>query len=62
MQSAEDGKLWYALHVKTRFEKVVARNLLFSIPLRPSNHGLFSRSDSASLLNMGPSPERKALS
>ena len=27
MQSAEDGKLWYALHVRTRFEKVVARNL-----------------------------------
>src|SRR5262245_7651292 len=27
MQSAEDGTLWYALHVRTRFEKVVARNL-----------------------------------
>jgi transcription antitermination factor NusG len=27
MQSAEEGKLWYALHVRTRFEKVVARNL-----------------------------------
>jgi transcription antitermination factor NusG len=27
MQSAEDGILWYALHVRTRFEKVVARNL-----------------------------------
>ena len=27
MQSAEDGTLWYALHVRTRFEKVVSRNL-----------------------------------
>ena len=27
MQFAEDGTLWYALHVRTRFEKVVARNL-----------------------------------
>ena len=27
MQSAEEGTLWYALHVKTRFEKVVSRNL-----------------------------------
>jgi len=27
MQKAEEGTLWYALHVKTRFEKVVARNL-----------------------------------
>jgi transcription antitermination factor NusG len=27
MQSAEDGTFWYALHVRTRFEKVVARNL-----------------------------------
>jgi len=27
MQSAEDGTRWYALHVRTRFEKVVARNL-----------------------------------
>ena len=27
MQSADDGTLWYALHVRTRFEKVVARNL-----------------------------------
>jgi transcription antitermination factor NusG len=27
MQPAEEGTLWYALHVRTRFEKVVARNL-----------------------------------
>jgi len=27
MYSAEEGTLWYALHVRTRFEKVVARNL-----------------------------------
>src|SRR5215468_11632538 len=27
MQTAEEGTLWYALHVKSRFEKVVARNL-----------------------------------
>jgi transcription antitermination factor NusG len=27
MQDAEDGTFWYALHVRTRFEKVVARNL-----------------------------------
>ena len=27
MQSAEEGNLWYALHVRTRFEKVVSRNL-----------------------------------
>src|SRR5262245_45652712 len=27
MQSAEEGKLWYALHVRSRFEKVVSRNL-----------------------------------
>src|SRR5689334_10669825 len=26
-QSAEDGKFWYALHVRSRFEKVVSRNL-----------------------------------
>jgi transcription antitermination factor NusG len=27
MHFPEEGKLWYALHVRTRFEKVVARNL-----------------------------------
>jgi len=27
MLAPEDGTLWYALYVKTRFEKVVARNL-----------------------------------
>jgi transcription antitermination factor NusG len=27
MQLPEEGALWYALHVRTRFEKVVARNL-----------------------------------
>lgn len=27
MHLPEDGTLWYALHVRTRFEKVVARNL-----------------------------------
>lgn len=27
MQFPEEGTLWYALHVRTRFEKVVARNL-----------------------------------
>jgi transcription antitermination factor NusG len=27
MQSTTEGMLWYALHVRTRFEKVVARNL-----------------------------------
>jgi len=27
MQSAEEGTLWYALHVRTRFEKVVSQNL-----------------------------------
>jgi transcription antitermination factor NusG len=27
MDSAEDGTLWYAIHVRTRFERVVARNL-----------------------------------
>jgi transcription antitermination factor NusG len=27
MQAREEGTLWYALHVRTRFEKVVARNL-----------------------------------
>jgi len=27
MQLTEDGGLWYALHVRSRFEKVVARNL-----------------------------------
>jgi transcription antitermination factor NusG len=27
MQLPEEGLLWYALHVRTRFEKVVARNL-----------------------------------
>src|SRR6185436_2955023 len=27
MHSAEEGTLWYALHVRSRFEKVVSRNL-----------------------------------
>ena len=27
MHSVEDGRQWFALHVRTRFEKVVARNL-----------------------------------
>ena len=27
MQSANEGTFWYALHVRTRFEKVVSRNL-----------------------------------
>src|SRR6266446_4384964 len=27
MHLPEEGTLWYALHVRTRFEKVVARNL-----------------------------------
>ncbi len=27
MQLAEEGTLWYALHVRSRFEKVVSRNL-----------------------------------
>lgn len=27
MHSVEDGRFWFALHVRTRFEKVVARNL-----------------------------------
>ena len=27
MNPAEDGKFWYALHVRNRFERVVARNL-----------------------------------
>src|SRR5215475_11326606 len=44
MQSAEEGKLWYALNVRTRFEKVVARNLKskgyeeFLPVFRRSNH------------------------
>jgi transcription antitermination factor NusG len=28
MQSAEEGNLWHAFHVRTRFEKVVSRHLL----------------------------------
>jgi len=27
MHSAEEGTLWYAIHVRTRFERAVARNL-----------------------------------
>lgn len=27
MQTSEEGSVWYALYVRTRFEKVVARNL-----------------------------------
>jgi transcription antitermination factor NusG len=27
MESADEGTLWYALHVRARFEKVVSRNL-----------------------------------
>jgi transcription antitermination factor NusG len=29
MQRAEDRILWYALHVRTRFEKIIAQNLRF---------------------------------
>ena len=29
MQRAEDKILWYALHVRTRFEKIIAQNLRF---------------------------------